>query len=80
MFNERFEYVTTLFPRLGERASQRAGALSGGERQMVAMGRALMMEPSVLLARRAVGRPLAGAPGRGVRAVPDDQQRPAWRS
>jgi len=49
LFDERFEYVTTLFPRLGERASQRAGALSGGERQMVAMGRALMMKPSVLL-------------------------------
>jgi len=48
-FPERFDYVTTLFPRLGERAAQRAGALSGGERQMVAMGRALMMEPKVLL-------------------------------
>jgi branched-chain amino acid transport system ATP-binding protein len=48
-FPERYEYVTTLFPRLAERAAQRAGALSGGERQMVAMGRALMMEPKVLL-------------------------------
>lgn len=49
LFAERYEYVTTLFPRLAERAGQRAGALSGGERQMVAMGRALMMKPSVLL-------------------------------
>jgi branched-chain amino acid transport system ATP-binding protein len=49
VFAERFDYVTTLFPRLGERASQRAGALSGGERQMVAMGRALMLEPKLLL-------------------------------
>jgi hypothetical protein len=49
-FAERFDYVTTMFPRLGERrAAQRAGSLSGGERQMVAMGRALMMDPSVLL-------------------------------
>ena len=42
-------YVCELFPQLGERADQRAGALSGGERQMVAMGRALMLDPSVLL-------------------------------
>ncbi len=49
MFDDRYEYVTTLFPRLSERATQRTGALSGGERQMVAMGRALMMDPKVLL-------------------------------
>jgi branched-chain amino acid transport system ATP-binding protein len=49
MFDSSFEYVTGLFPRLRERAAQRAGSLSGGERQMVAMGRALMLEPTVLL-------------------------------
>ncbi|MEO9324619.1 ABC transporter ATP-binding protein [Nocardioides sp. C4-1] len=48
-FSERFDFVTDIFPRLGERRKQRAGSLSGGERQMVAMGRALMMAPSVLL-------------------------------
>ena len=48
-FKERFEEVCGLFPLLGQRAKQRAGSLSGGERQMVAMGRALMMRPSVLL-------------------------------
>ena len=48
-FDERFDFVTDLFPVLGDRRKQRAGSLSGGERQMVAMGRALMMNPSVIL-------------------------------
>jgi branched-chain amino acid transport system ATP-binding protein len=48
LWERRFEFVTDLFPLLGDRRKQRAGSLSGGERQMVAMGRALMMDPSVL--------------------------------
>ena len=48
-FDERFEFVTSLFPDLAKRRHQKAGSLSGGERQMVAMGRALMIDPSVLL-------------------------------
>ena len=46
---ERLEFVIDIFPELGKRLSQRAGSLSGGERQMVAMSRALMMGPHVLL-------------------------------
>jgi branched-chain amino acid transport system ATP-binding protein len=49
MFKEGLELVTSLFSELGARLKQRAGSLSGGERQMVAMGRALMMNPSILL-------------------------------
>ncbi|NLO27503.1 MAG: ABC transporter ATP-binding protein [Actinobacteria bacterium] len=46
---ERLERVFALFPRLKERLSQQAGTLSGGEQQMLAVGRALMAEPRLLL-------------------------------
>ena len=48
-FAEDLERVHTLFPRLHERRAQLAGTLSGGEQQMVAMGRALMSRPRLLL-------------------------------
>ena len=44
-----FETVIQLFPRLGERRNQRAGSLSGGEQQMLAIGRALMTNPTLLI-------------------------------
>lgn len=46
---ERLDFIRQIFPDLANRLGQRAGSLSGGERQMVAMSRALMMDPHVLL-------------------------------
>ncbi|MCX5806069.1 MAG: ABC transporter ATP-binding protein [Proteobacteria bacterium] len=46
---ELYELILTTFPRLGERLKQNAGTLSGGEQQMLAMGRALMANPKLLL-------------------------------
>ena len=48
-FERELERVYTLFPRLKERQSQRGGTLSGGEQQMLAIGRALMSQPRLLL-------------------------------
>ncbi len=48
-FRERIKWVYELFPRLHERRVQRAGTMSGGEQQMLAIGRALMSNPRLLL-------------------------------
>ena len=49
MVKDDLDFVYRLFPRLQERREQKAGTLSGGEQQMLAMGRALMSSPKVLL-------------------------------
>lgn len=47
--NERLEFVFDLFPRLAERKNQLAGTMSGGERKMLAIGRGMMSDPTLLL-------------------------------
>ena len=49
LVRESMEYVFSLFPRLAERPKQLAGTMSGGEQQMLAMGRALMIRPTMML-------------------------------
>ena len=49
LFRRRLDYVHSLFPILAERATQRSGSMSGGEQQMLAIGRALMADPKLLL-------------------------------
>ena len=58
------ERVLATFPRLSERLDQKAGTMSGGEQQMLAIGRALMSPPAPAAARRAVARTLAGRSSR----------------
>jgi neutral amino acid transport system ATP-binding protein len=62
---EQMARVYELFPRLGERRTQTAGTMSGGERQLLAMGRALMPEPQVLL----LDEPSAGLAPAFVEAI-----------
>jgi ABC-type branched-subunit amino acid transport system ATPase component len=61
----RIDEMYELFPRLGERRRQAAGTMSGGERQMLAMARALMPEPEVLL----LDEPSAGLAPAFVEAI-----------
>lgn len=64
-WRDKLDEVYALFPRLGERAGQAAGTLSGGERQMLAVGRALMAQPALLM----LDEPSLGLAPRIVREI-----------
>ena len=70
--HNELQRVYDLFPRLRERASQFAGTLSGGEQQMLMIGRALMAKPEAADIRRAEPRPIADPGSAGVRHHPGD--------
>ncbi len=68
-FQTRIKWVYELFPRLHERRIQRAGTMSGGEQQMLAIGRALMSQPRLLLLIAGAGADYHSADFRHHRAA-----------
>ena len=66
--------IYELFPRLAERRSNRGGQLSGGEQEMLAIGRALLLNPKTSRARRAIARPGAAHRAPGLRGGRLDAQ------
>ena len=72
--SEDMERVFELFPRLKEREHQKAGTMSGGEQQMLAIGRALMARPEAAAARRALDGHRADPRGPHLRDGRGDQR------
>lgn len=68
---QQIQYVLDLFPRLGERKRQMAGTMSGGEQRMLEIGRALMMQPKLLM----MDEPSAGLAPLTTRMIFDNIQR-----
>lgn len=71
LVSRRIEYVLDLFPRLGERRAQMAGTMSGGEQRMLEIGRALMLEPKLVM----MDEPSAGLAPIITREVLDNVRR-----